>query len=161
MDIVGFYGWSSTDTVAVSFDTRWEVIYERIVKDWLSGDKNPETVLYLGMDDKMILADGTEIPTVDIMNDNKVGIDAISPKALPLIPDEIVQLVAQRRDQMIKGVWDPFFAHEFVSNGTGLDLEGLPIPAKGTVVKPAGEMPSDEWLLSEFNFDLEGIVILE
>jgi basic membrane lipoprotein Med (substrate-binding protein (PBP1-ABC) superfamily) len=161
MDIVGFYGWSSTDTVAVSFDTRWEVCYEQIVKDWLAGDSTPETVLYLGMDDKMILADGTELPTVDIMNDNKVGIDAISPAARPLIPDEIVELVEKRRDQMIKGVWDPFFAHAFVSNGTGLELEGLPIPSAGTVVKPAGEMMSDEWLLSEFNFDLEGTVILE
>ena len=62
---------------------------------------------------------------------------------------------------MIKGVWDPFFAHEFVSNGTGLELEGLPVPEKGTMVKPADEMPSDEWLLSKFNFDLEGMVILE
>jgi len=161
MDIVGFYGWSSTDTVAVSFDTRWEVIYESMVKDWLAGDKNPETVLYLGMDDKMILADGTELPTVDIMNDNKVGVDAISPKARPLIPDEIIELVEQRRDQMIKGVWDPFFEFEFVSNGTGLALENLPVPAAGTVVKQAGEMLSDEWLLSEFNFDLEGTVVLE
>jgi len=42
-----------------------------------------------------------------------------------------------------------------VSNGTGLELEGLPIPAKGTEVKPAGEMPTDVWLLSQFNFDLE------
>jgi simple sugar transport system substrate-binding protein len=161
MDIVGFYGWSSTDTVAVSFDTRWEVMYESIVKDWLAADESPETVLYLGMDDKMILADGTELPTVDIMNDNKVGVDAISPKARPLIPDEIIELVEKRRDQMMKGVWDPFFEHEFVSNGTGLELEGLPIPPAGTVVKPTGEMQSDEWLLSEFNFDLEGMVILE
>jgi len=161
MDIVGFYGWSSTDTVAVSFDTRWEVLYEKIVKDWLAGDKTPETILYLGMDDKMILADGTEEFTVDIMNDNKVGVDAISPKARPLIPDEIIELVEKRRDQMIKGAWDPFFEHEFVSNGTGLELEGLPIPPKGTVVKPAYEMPSDEWLLAKFNFDLEGMVILE
>jgi len=161
MDIVGFYGWSSTDTVAVSFDTRWEVLYEKIVKDWMAGDQNPETVLYLGMEDKMILADGTEVLTVDIMNDGKVGVDAISPKALPLIPDEIVELVETRRDQMIKGVWDPFFEHEFVSNGTGLALENLPVPAAGTVVKPAGEMLSDEWLLAEFNFDLEGTVVLE
>jgi hypothetical protein len=83
------------------------------------------------------------------MNDNKVGVDAISPSARPSIPDEIVELVEKRRDQMIKGVWDPFFAHEFVSNGTGLALENLPIPPAGTVVKPADEMPSDEWLLSE------------
>jgi simple sugar transport system substrate-binding protein len=158
---VGFYGWSDTDTVAISFDTRWEVLYENIVKNWLAGNENPETVLYLGMADSMTLADGTVVPTVDIMNDNKVGIEAISPAALPLIPDEIVALVEQRRDQMIDGVWDPFFEHAFVSNGTGLDLEGTPVPAAGTEVKPAGVMPTNEWLLSLFNFDLEGTVILE
>jgi simple sugar transport system substrate-binding protein len=104
----------------------------------------------------MTLADGTEEYTVDLMNDGKVGVEAISPKALPLIPQEIVDLVDQRRSQMIDGVWDPFFEHAFVSNGTGLELEGLPIPAKGTEVKPAGQMPTDVWLLSQFNFDLEG-----
>jgi basic membrane protein A len=161
MDIVGFYGWSDTDTVAVSFDTRWEVLYDTIVQDWLSGEKNPETILYLGMESTMTLADGTEIATVDIMNDNKVGIDAISPTALPLIPDEIVKLVEQRRDQMMKGEWDPFTERAFVSNGTGLALEGLPVPAAGTVVKPAGEEPTAAWLLAEFNFDLEGTLILE
>jgi simple sugar transport system substrate-binding protein len=161
MDIVGYYGWSDTDTVAVSFDTRWEVLYEKIVKDWLAGDRSPETVLYMGMDDKMILADGTEVPTVDIMNDNNVGVDAISAKAQAMIPSEILDLVEKRRDQMMKGVWDPFFAHAFVSNGTGLELEGLPIPAAGAVVKEADEMMSDEWLLSQFNFDLQGTVVLE
>ncbi len=161
MDIVGFYGWATTDTVAISFDTRWEVMYEQMVKDWLARDPKPETVLYLGMDDMMILADGTKVPTVDIMNDNKVGVDAISPKAREAIPEEIVKLVEARRDQMMKGVWDPFFAHEFVSNGTGLALEGLPIPEKGKVVKPAEVMPSAEWLLSKFNFDLEGLDVLE
>jgi basic membrane protein A len=161
MDIVGFYGWSNTDTVAVSFDTRWEVLYDTILQEWLAGEKNPETVLYLGMESTMTLADGTVEATVDIMNDNKVGIDAISPKALPLIPQEIVDLVKQRRDQMMKGEWDPFTEHEFVSNGTGLDLEGLPVPAAGTVVKPAGEEPTAEWLLSKFNFDLEGTTVLE
>ncbi len=161
MDIVGFYNWSSTDTVAVSFDTRWEVIYEQMVKDWMAGNKNPQTILYLGMNRFMTLADGTKEATVDIMNDNKVGVDAISPKARPLIPDKIIKLVEQRRQQMMKGEWDPFAAHEFVSNGTGLELEGLAVPPKGTVVKPANEMPSDEWLLSKFNFDLEGLVILE
>jgi len=147
--------------VAISFDTRWEVLYERMVKNWLAGNPDPETVLYLGMSDSMTLADGTVIPTVDIMNDNKVGIAAISPAALPLIPQEIVDLVEQRRNQMIDGVWDPFFEHAFVSNGTGLALEGAPIPDAGTEVKPAGEMPTDEWLLSLFAFDLAGVEILE
>jgi basic membrane lipoprotein Med (substrate-binding protein (PBP1-ABC) superfamily) len=161
MDIVGFYGWSDTDTVAISFDTRWEVLYEHMLMEFLAGEQNPETVLYLGMESSMVLADGTEVPTVDIMNDNKVGVDAISPAALPLIPAEIVDLVEQRRNEMIAGTWDPFTAHAFVSNGTGLELEGTPIPAAGTEVKPAGEVPTDEWLLSLFNFDLEGVEILE
>ena len=161
MDIVGFYGWSNTDTVAISFDTRWEVLYDQIVQEWLAGEKNPETVLYLGMDSSMTLADGTEVATIDIMNDNKVGIDAISPKALPMIPQEIVDLVAQRREQMMQGEWDPFTEHAFVSNGTGLELEGLPVPAKGTEVKPAGEEPTAEWLLGKFNFDLDGTQVLE
>jgi basic membrane protein A and related proteins len=161
MDIVGEYGWSNTDTVAVSFDTRWEVLFEKVLKSYWAGEKNPQEVIYLGMKDKMTLADGTEEYTVDLMNDGKVGVDAISPKALPLIPKEIVDLVTQRRSQMIDGVWDPFFEHAFVSNGTGLELEGLPIPAKGTEVKPAGQMPTDEWLLSKFNFDLEGLDVLQ
>jgi len=161
MDIVGFYGWSNTDTVAISFDTRWEVLYNSILEEWLAGEENPETVLYLGMESSMTLADGTEIATVDIMNDNKVGVDAISPAARPLIPDEIVDLVKERREQMMKGDWDPFTEHQFVSNGTGLALEGVPVPAAGTVVKAAGEVPTNEWLLGEFNFDLQGMVILE
>jgi basic membrane protein A and related proteins len=161
MDIVGEYGWSSTDTVAVSFDTRWEVLYDKIVTEFLAGDKNPETIMFYGMNHKMTLADGTEEYTVDLMNDGKLGVEAISPKALPEIPEEIVKLVEQRRSQMIDGVWDPFFEHEFVSNGTGLELQDLPIPAKGTVVKPANENPTDAWLLSQFNFDLDGIEILE
>ena len=47
MDIVGFYGWSDTDTVAVSFDTRWEVLYDQIVQDWLAGEKNPKLVEFV------------------------------------------------------------------------------------------------------------------
>jgi basic membrane lipoprotein Med (substrate-binding protein (PBP1-ABC) superfamily) len=161
MDIVGEYGWSDTDTVAVSFDTRWEVLYESILNQYLAGEENPTNVLYLGMTDSIELADGTNAYTVDIMNDGKVGVEAISPAALPSIPQEIVDLVEQRRDEMIAGSWDPFTAHAFVSNGTGLDLEGTSIPAAGTEVKAAGEEPTDEWLLSLFNFDLQGVNILE
>jgi len=160
MDIVGFYGWSNTDTVAISFDTRWEVLYDRMVRAQLAGNLAPPTLLYLGMRDTMTLADGTVVSAVDIMNNKKVGVDAISPKARRALPDAIVRLVAQRREQMMKGQWDPFQAHALVSNGTGLALKGLPIPAAGTVVKKAGEMPSDEWLLSKFNFALEGMTIL-
>lgn len=161
MDIVGEYGWSNTDTVAVSFDTRWEVGYNLIIEEYMAGNKTPPTILYPGMETSMTLADGTEILTVDLMNDGKVGIEAISPKALPLIPQEILDLVTQRREQMMKGEWDPFTAHELVSNGTGLELEGLPIPAAGTSVKAADAEATVEFLLSQFNFDLQGTTILE
>jgi len=158
MDIVGEYGWSSTDTVAISFDTRWEVIYDAMVQAYMKGEQ-PELIMYPGMDSTFTLADGTVEPAVDIMNDGKVGVDAISPKAD--VPQEIKDLVAQRREQMMKGEWDPFTAHAFVSNGTGLDLEGNPVPEKGKEVKPAGEEPTADWLLSQFNFDVEGVTILE
>lgn len=161
MDIVGDYGWSTTDTVAVSFDTRWEVLFEEVVNSFVAGDQVPETILFWGMDHTMTLADGTVEASVDIMNDGKVGVDAISPKAMPMIPQEIIDLVKQRREQMMNGEWDPFTEHAFVSNGTGVELDNLPIPAQGTEVKPAGETQTDVWLLSEFNFDLEGMQILE
>lgn len=161
MDIVGFYGWSDTDTVAISFDTRWEVLYDQMIQEYMQGVDNPQTIVYLGMDSSMTLADGTEEATVDIMNDGKVGVDSISPAALPLVPQEIVDMVEQRRNEMIAGTWDPFTAHAFVSNGTGLALEGMPIPDAGTVVKEAGVEPTNEFLLSQFAFDLEGVTILE
>lgn len=161
MDTVGEYGWSDTNTVAVSFDTRWEVVYEQIVKEYMAGNKTPETIMYPGMETTMILADGTVVPTVDLMNDGKVGIDAISPKALPSIPQAILDLVKQRREQMMKGEWDPFTEHAFVSNGTGLDMDGLPVPAAGTEVKAAGVVPTIEFLLSMFNFDAQGTTVLK
>ena len=161
MDIVGEYGWSDTNTVAISFDTRWEVLFDMIVNDWLAGEANPQTILFLGMESSITLADGTEVATVDIMNDGKIGVDAISPAALPLIPDEIVALVKERRAGMMAGTWDPFTEHAFVSNGTGLELEGLPIPAAGTEVKAAGVEATPEFLLGEMNFDLAGTTILE
>ncbi|MEZ4770415.1 MAG: BMP family ABC transporter substrate-binding protein [Caldilineales bacterium] len=160
MDVVGEYGWSSTDTVAVSFDTRWEVLYDQIIRDRMAGAAT-DPVLYYGMDKSMTLADGTEEATVDIMNDGKIGVDAISPKALPMIPQEILDLVKQRREQMMAGEWDPFTEHAFISNGTGLDLADTPVPAQGTEVKAAGDVPTDAFLLAQFNFDLDGTTVLE
>jgi len=159
MDIVGFYQWADTNTVAVSFDTRWEVLYDRIIQALMKGEK-PAQVLFLGLESTMTLADGTVESTVDLMNDMKVGVEAISPTARKELPEEIIDLVAQRREQMVKGEWDPFTANALVSNGTGLALPDTPIPAKGETVKPAGEAPTTEWLLTKFNFDLEGVTIL-
>ncbi len=168
MDIVGMYNWSTTDTVAVSFDTRWEVIWDHFVKEYLSEVKAPETLVFLGMDDHIAMpADNpwlpgqTILPTVDLQNNNKTGIDAISPKARALIPESMIEHIKMRRDQMLKGVWDPFFEYPLVSSGEGVEMPGLPVPPKGTVVKPAGVMPSDEFLLGQLNFQLDGIVLVK
>ncbi len=164
MDIVGELHWGDTKTVAVSFDTRWEVIFEKMILEYMAGKKDPTTVYYPGMETSMTLADGTVEPTVDLMNDGKVGLDAISPAALPSIPQPILDLVKQRRDQMMAGTWDPFTDHAFVSAGTGLELTTptkISIPAAGTVVKAAGVVPTTEFLLTQFNFDLQGTTNLK
>ena len=169
MDIVGQLGWSTTDTVAISFDTRWEVGYDKMIKEYQAGILEPERVWFIGMSEPMVVTSEvanefyqgeTLIPIVDLQNDNKIGIEAISPEALPLIPDAVIEKITLRRQQMMQGVWDPFMEYVLVSGGTGLELPGLPVPPSGTVVKPAGVMPSDEFLLAEFNFHLEGIVYL-
>ncbi|KXA93681.1 hypothetical protein AKJ38_01845 [candidate division MSBL1 archaeon SCGC-AAA259I14] len=155
MDVVGEYGWSDTSTVAVSFDTRWEVGYEKMIADYYTGNPDPDTFLYPGMSDAITLADGSTLPTVDIQNNNKIGVNAISPEAE--IPDEIIAEVEEKRDLMMKGVWDPFYAFELVSNGTGME----DAPEKGTVVWEAGEMPAKVNLFRDFNFDLEGIELVD
>ena len=167
-DIMGADPWSTTATVAVSFDTRWEVIWDHFLKEYLAGVEDPDRLVFLGMDDYLAVpADNpwlpgeTTLPTVDLQNDGKIGIDAISSAARADIPDDVIDLIGERREQMLKGVWDPFFEYEFVSSGEGRELPGLPVPAAGTVVKPAGEMPTDEFLLGELNFQLEGIELVE
>jgi basic membrane lipoprotein Med (substrate-binding protein (PBP1-ABC) superfamily) len=169
-DIVGLYGWSTTDTVAVSFDTRWEVMFDVILKEYLAGVTHPDRLIFVGMNrhislppDNPWVPGQTILPAVDLQNDNKVGLDAISPKAKRLIPDKILRLIEARREQMLAGVWDPFFEHELVSSGEGIAIPelGLGVPPKGTVVKPAGVMPSDDWLLGKLNFQLDGIVLVK
>jgi basic membrane lipoprotein Med (substrate-binding protein (PBP1-ABC) superfamily) len=164
MDIVGELKWGDTNTVAVSFDTRWEVIFNKIIQEYEAGNKTPTLVYYPGMETTMTLADGTVEPTVDLMNDGKVGLDAISPKALPSIPQSILDLIKTRRDAMMAGTWDPFTANAFVSAGTGLALTtptNIAVPAAGAVVKAAGVVPTTEFLLTQFNFDLQGTTNLK
>ena len=167
MHIIGEEPWSDLNTVAVSFDTRWEVVFAHFLKEYLAGVKDPARLVFLGMDDYIALpADNPFVPgetrllTVDLQNDGRIGIDAISPAARLHIPDNVIELIRSRREQMILGAWDPLFEYTLVSSGISIDLPGLPVPAAGTVVKPAGVMPTDEFLLGGLNFQLEGIVLI-
>ncbi len=170
MDVVGLYKWSTTDTVAVSFDTRWEVMFDIILRDYMAGITHPDRIVFVGMNrhiplpsDNPWVPGQTSLHAVDLQNDNKVGIEAISPKVRNQIPEEILKLIEKRRAEMIAGAWDPFYEYPLVSSGEGIPLPELNIkvPEKGTVVKPAKTMPSDEWLLGRFNFQLDGIVTLK
>lgn len=169
-DIVGLYGWSTTDTVAVSFDTRWEVMFDQIIKEYLAGTTNPDRIFLIGMNKHISTPENnpfmpglTTIPAVDLQNNNKVGLDAISPKAKTRIPENILKLIEERRAAMLSGAWDPFYEHQLVSSGEGVEIPelNLKVPPKGTVVKPAKQMPSDEWLLGRLNFMLDGIILLK
>lgn len=168
-DIVGMYGWSTTDTVAVSFDTRWEVIWDHFLKEYRAGVKAPDTLVMLGMDRHIAipannpwLPGQTILPTVDLQNDNKIGIDAISPKARALIPENVLRLIAQRREQMMFGQWDPFFEYELVAGEESVEIPGVaPKRTPGEVVKPARTAVSDEFLLGQLNFMLQGIVLVK
>lgn len=169
-DIVGLYGWGTTDTVAISFDTRWEVLFYHIIKEYLAGTKDPDRLIFIGMNHHIPLpADNpwvpgqTKLPAVDLQNDNKIGLDAISPKAKRLISEDLLKLIEIRRNQMLLGAFDPFCEYALVSSGEGLPIPelGLEVPPKGKVVKPAGVMPTDDFLLGRLNFQLDGIVLVK
>lgn len=170
MDIIGKEPWGTTDVVAVTFDTRWEVLWNYYLKEYLAGIKNPAKLVFLGMHDYISLpADNPYVPgetkllAVDLQTGGKIGVDAISPKARANIPSEIIELIKNRRAQMIAGVWDPFFEYELVSGGKGIEIPelNLPVPPKGTVVKPAKTVADDEFLLAKLNFQLDGIQLIE
>ena len=169
-DIVGLYEWSTTDTVAVSFDTRWSVLFYQVIKEYLAGNRYPDRIFFVGMDEHISLSEDnpwvpgeTILPAVDLQNNLKIGVDAISPKARPEISEDIIKLVDRRRRQMLAGAWDPFCEYELASSGEGIPIPelDLEVPPKGEVVKPAGEMPADEWLLGKLNFQLDGIILVK
>jgi len=145
VDLVGL-GWSDVNTVAISFDTRWDVVYDKIIKEYMAGDEYPDNLIFAGMEERMFLKD-EEVPAVDIVNNKIRGVDGISPKALPLISKDILKLIEEKRGLLLSGKDDPFLKE--LKDQTG------------KVRKEAGVMPSDEWLLTEFDFDLYGSKVLK
>ncbi|RLG01884.1 MAG: BMP family ABC transporter substrate-binding protein, partial [Thaumarchaeota archaeon] len=94
-DIVGLYEWSTTDTVAVSFDTRWSVLFYHVIKEYLAGNRYPDRIFFVGMNTHISLPEDnpwvpgeTILPAVDLQNNLKIGVDAISPKARPEISED-------------------------------------------------------------------------
>lgn len=138
-------GWATKDTVATSFMWNWQVIIDRVLSDYMMGKKNPRNLYFIGMEEPLYTKEGL-IPVVDIANDGRSGVDSISPKARKLMTKSEVALIRSRREEMLAGVWDPFEYFELVDVKTG------------KVISPAGEMPSDEDLLSKMDYYIPGVV---
>ena len=138
-------GWATEDTVATSFIWNWQVIIDRVLSDYMKGNISPRNLYFIGMEEPLFTPEGL-IPVVDIANNGKSGIDSISPKARKEMTKSEIDLINMRRDEMLNGEWDPFEYYELVDSKTG------------KVRSPAGEIPSDEDLLSKMDYYIPGVV---
>lgn len=123
------------DTVATSYRNFWEYIYYRILCDYLAGVK-PDPFYWPGFESAYIDENGVKWYPQDIVNNGVRGAAGISPKAKAAMGEELVNLVETRRNQMIRGAFDPLLGFEFKNAETGV------------VEKPAGAMPSPDYLLT-------------
>lgn len=80
----------------------------------------------------------------DLINNGVYGVDGISPKAKAAIGEATLNLIELSREQMIRAAFDPFL----------MEIKDI----TGTVQKPAGVMPTEDWINSGVNFFTEGIV---
>ena len=143
-DIVSL-GWATEKTVATSYAWNWQVILDRVIGEYVKGEKNPRNLYFIGMEEPLQDASGP-ILVADIVNNGRSGVDSISPEAKKKMTQAELDLIAERRAQMIAGKWDPFKFYELKDAKTG------------KVVSPAGEMPTDEHLLSKMDYYIPGVV---
>jgi basic membrane protein A len=147
-------GWDDWSTVATSFVVNWQVIWERIVKDYMAGDYYPENLYFLGMESSVMTKNGPLI-TIDLKTRDKFGVDSISEKAKAVVGKDVIKLIEKRRNQMINGTWDPFIKEIRASGITKWEKDrGY---KEGQIIKPAGEMLTKEELLT-WGFLIYGII---
>ncbi len=134
-------GWATEEEVAVCYEMRWEVILDEVLKDYLAGGY-PQPIHFPGMDEILY----TEIDNrsiCDLRQNGRVGTNAISPHWRDNVADDVVEEVSNLREQMRRGVWDPFMQEV--------------VDRDGNVQSPEGEMPSINHLLT-MDYFVEGVV---
>lgn len=136
-------GWADETTVAISFINNWHVVWDKVIKDFLADEPYPKNMYISGYDDYLLTEEGP-IYTCDIVLGDKVGADAISPYAKEIIGSEVVELVREKREQLIAG-WDPF-------------LKEI-IDTEGQLRSPDGEMPPVDELIKEMDYFVKGTVV--
>jgi basic membrane lipoprotein Med (substrate-binding protein (PBP1-ABC) superfamily) len=142
-------GWDDWDTVVTSFVVNWQVVWERILKDYMMGDEYPENLYYLGFESS-VMTDAGPLYTIDLQTEHRLGVDSINDKAKAIIGPDVLALIEKRRQDMINGYWDPFMKEVRASGLTGNY-------APGEIVSPAGEVPSKEELLT-MDYIIEGVI---
>jgi basic membrane protein A len=147
-------GWDNWETVATSFVVRWQVIWERILKDYMAGDLYPENLYFLGMESSAMTEDGP-ILTVDLKTMDKLGVDSISRKAQAEAGRDVLNLIDMRREQMINGTWDPYMKEIRASGITSWEKNNG--YRKGDIISPQGSMPNKEELLTG-GYLVEGVI---
>lgn len=141
-DLVG-KDFADKETVAISYKNNWESMYYELIMNYVAGMDNPPRLIYPGYTQPYIKQDGSPLYPNDIVNDGEWGADAISPSAKEEMDQEVIDLVKQRRQQMIQGAYDPF-------------LKKLVNTKTGEVEKPAGVMPDSEDILT-MEYWVEGV----
>jgi basic membrane lipoprotein Med (substrate-binding protein (PBP1-ABC) superfamily) len=142
-------GWDDWTTVATSFVVNWQVIWERIVKDYMAGDRYPENLYFIGMESSVMTEEGPLL-TVDLKTESRLGVDSISDRAKAQAGEDVLKLIEMRREQMINGTWDPFMK-EIRASGITPDFK------ENELISPAGEMPTKEELLTS-GYLVKGII---
>lgn len=134
-------GWATEEAILVNVYCNWDVVLDGIIKSVLAKVPFGPNPSFMGMSDTIVV-EGIELPMVDLRTVDKVGIDAISSVAKEKLTQEQLNLIQERREQMIYRGWDPYIK-ELV------DTEGI-------IRSPEGEIPSMEFILIE-HYYLKGI----
>jgi len=142
-------GWDDWDTVVTSYVVNWQVIWERIVKDYMAGDRYPENLYFIGMESSVMTENGPLL-TVYLKTRDKLGEASISDNAKAQVSKDVLDLIEKRRNQMINGTWDPYMK-EIRASGITPDYK------KGQLISPEGAMPTKEELLTG-GYLVEGII---
>lgn len=138
-------GWMPEDSMIVShYIFQRHVGWDKIFKAYMAGVKNPQLRSYYGYSEPLVVGDEV-ISGVDMSWNGKIGMEGINPRAKELLPKEILELVEMRRNQMIEGTFEPFRNYKMIDGETG------------EVYSEAGEMPTDEQLMTDLWF-IEGVI---
>ncbi len=135
-------GWATDEEVAVSYESRWEIILDRVIKDYLRGG-DPEPIHFPTMSESLYAGESDRISVTDLRQNDRIGVDAISPHWIDEIPQDVIDEITATRNQLRTGVWDPFIQEV--------------VDRDGNVRSAEGEMPSGEDLLT-MDYFVEGVV---